>query len=178
MRSGLHPTSCPRIHRPGRRRRDRIPAHQLRGLLGTKAGYPAAIWRYSPEQLALAKIRGLMSAIGYVTVNLGTVESARDARLFDVNYSCRALPHPNRDSTKVVASTKVLPNTRQAAIWAEASARWRIRNLWRRSGAATDSLPKRTLCKARQRGEERRRPGPNQRKYKGFNIASQTHRRR
>ena len=27
---------------------------------------PVTVWRYSPEQLALAKIRGLISAVGYV----------------------------------------------------------------------------------------------------------------
>ena len=55
-----------------------------------------------------------------------------------------ALPHPNRYSTKVVASAKMLPKTREAATWAEASARWRSRNLWRQSGTGTDRHPRRT----------------------------------
>ena len=37
-----------------------------------------------------------------------------------------------------IASTKMLPKTREAATWAEASARWRSRNLWRRSGTGTN----------------------------------------
>ena len=58
--------------------------------------------------------------------------------------SCCALPHPNRYSTKVVASAKMLPKTREAATWAEASPRWRSRNLWRQSGTGTDRHPRRT----------------------------------
>ena len=41
---------------------------------------PATVWRYSPEHLALAKIRGLISAVGYVTATFRTVESVIDAR--------------------------------------------------------------------------------------------------
>ena len=52
--------------------------------------------------------------------------------------SNRALPHPNRYSTKVVASTKMLPKTREAATWAEASPRWRSRKLRRRSGTGVN----------------------------------------
>ncbi len=59
------------------------------------------------------------------------------------HYSC-LLPHPNRYSTKVVASNKMLPKTREAATWAEASARWRSRNLWRRSGTGTNKHRRRT----------------------------------
>ena len=40
---------------------------------------PATVWRYSPEHLALAKIRGLISAVGYVTATFRTVESVIDA---------------------------------------------------------------------------------------------------
>ena len=38
----------------------------------------------------------------------------------------------------------MLPKTREAATWAEASARWRSRNLWRQSGTGTDRHPRRT----------------------------------
>ena len=38
------------------------------------------VWRYSPEQLALAKIRGLITAVGYVTATFRTVESKIDVR--------------------------------------------------------------------------------------------------
>ena len=41
---------------------------------------PVTVWRYSPEHLALAKIRGLISAVGYVTATFRTVESVIDAR--------------------------------------------------------------------------------------------------
>ena len=42
---------------------------------------PVTVWRYSPEQLALAKIRGLISAVGYVTATFRTVESLIDPSL-------------------------------------------------------------------------------------------------
>ena len=41
---------------------------------------PVTVWRYSPEQLALTKIRGLISAVGYVTATFNTVESLIDPR--------------------------------------------------------------------------------------------------
>ena len=41
---------------------------------------PVTVWRYSPEHLALAKIRGLITAVGYVTATFRTVESAIDPR--------------------------------------------------------------------------------------------------
>ena len=41
---------------------------------------PVTVWRYSPEHLALAKIRGLISAVGYVTATFRTVESVIDSR--------------------------------------------------------------------------------------------------
>lgn len=43
-------------------------------------GTPVTVWRYSPEQLALAKIRGLITAVGYVTATFRTVESTIDPR--------------------------------------------------------------------------------------------------
>ena len=54
-----------------------------------------------------------------------------------------ALPHPNLYSTRVVASTKMLPKTREAATWGEASARWRDGNLWQRSGTDIGDHPRR-----------------------------------
>ena len=39
-------------------------------------GTPVTVWRYSPEHLALAKIRGLITAVGYVTATFRAVESA------------------------------------------------------------------------------------------------------
>ena len=43
-----------------------------------KSNTPVTVWRYSPEQLALAKIRGIISAVGYVTATFNTVESLID----------------------------------------------------------------------------------------------------
>ena len=41
---------------------------------------PITVWRYSPEQLALAKMRGRISAVGYVTATFRTVEFQIDPR--------------------------------------------------------------------------------------------------
>ncbi len=41
---------------------------------------PITVWRYSPEQLALAKIRGFISTVGYVTATFTTVEFQIDPR--------------------------------------------------------------------------------------------------
>ena len=38
--------------------------------LELKLDAPVTVWRYSPDQLALAKIRGVLSAVGYVTATL------------------------------------------------------------------------------------------------------------
>lgn len=45
-----------------------------------RSNTPVTVWRYSPEQLALAKIRGVISAVGYVTATFKTVESLIDPR--------------------------------------------------------------------------------------------------
>ena len=42
---------------------------------GLKLDAPVTVWRYSPDQLALAKIRGVISAVGYVTATFRIVES-------------------------------------------------------------------------------------------------------
>ena len=47
---------------------------------GLKLDTPVTVWRYSPDQLALAKIRGVISAVGYVTATFRIVESAIDPR--------------------------------------------------------------------------------------------------
>ncbi len=48
--------------------------------LGLLPNTPITVWRYSPEQLALAKIRGLISAVGYVTATFTTAEFQIDPR--------------------------------------------------------------------------------------------------
>ena len=70
---------------------------------------------------------GLGPSVGPQAFREGTIRGGCSAS----TTFAGALPHPNRYSTKVVASAKMLPKTREAATWAEASARWRSRNLWR-----------------------------------------------
>ena len=41
---------------------------------------PISVWRYSAEQLALAKIRGVVSTVGYVTAAFKAIESHIDPR--------------------------------------------------------------------------------------------------
>ena len=79
-------------------------------------GTPVTVWRYSPEHLALAKIRGLITAVGYVTATFRTVESTIDPRwpeeeqiLRDKTSVYLALegtfePHPGRMLTQEKAN--------------------------------------------------------------------------
>ena len=48
--------------------------------LSLRSNTPVTVWRYSPELLALAKMRGLISAVGYVTATFRTVEFQIDPR--------------------------------------------------------------------------------------------------
>ena len=41
---------------------------------------PVTLWRYSPGRLAAAKVRGRITAVGYVTATFETVESRIDPR--------------------------------------------------------------------------------------------------
>ena len=43
-------------------------------------GTPVTVWRYSPEQLAVAKIRGVISAVGHVTATFRIIECQTDPR--------------------------------------------------------------------------------------------------
>ena len=45
-----------------------------------KLGTPVTLWRYSPGRLAVAKVRGAVSAVGYVTATFEIVESQIDPR--------------------------------------------------------------------------------------------------
>ena len=45
-----------------------------------KPGTPVTLWQYSPGQLALAKVRGEITDVGFVTATLTTVESQTDPR--------------------------------------------------------------------------------------------------
>ena len=48
--------------------------------LGLRLGTPVAVWRYSPEHLALGKLRGLITEVGYTTATFVTVETRNDSR--------------------------------------------------------------------------------------------------
>ena len=48
--------------------------------LGLQLGTPITVWRYSPELLALGRIRGSISAVGYTTATFDTVETRNDSR--------------------------------------------------------------------------------------------------
>ena len=44
------------------------------------AGAPVTVWRYLPEHLALARLRGSISAVGYTTATFTTVATHTDPR--------------------------------------------------------------------------------------------------
>lgn len=48
--------------------------------LSLKTNTPIAVWRYSPEHLAIGRLRGRVSAIGYTTAAFTTVEYSKDPR--------------------------------------------------------------------------------------------------
>ena len=45
-----------------------------------KPGTPVTVWRYSPEHLAIGRLRGCVSAVGYTTATFATVECRNDPR--------------------------------------------------------------------------------------------------
>ena len=45
-----------------------------------KLGTPITLWRYSPGRLAIAKVRGTVSAVGYVTATFTTADAQIDPR--------------------------------------------------------------------------------------------------
>ena len=45
-----------------------------------RADTPVTVWTYSPEHLALGKVRGLITAVGYTTATFGTIETTTDPR--------------------------------------------------------------------------------------------------
>ena len=52
---------------------------------GSKTGLvekvsPVTVWTYSPEHLALGKVRGLITAVGYTTATFAAVETTTDPR--------------------------------------------------------------------------------------------------
>ena len=44
------------------------------------AGTPVTVWRYSQEHLALGKVRGLITAVGYTTATFAVGETSTDSR--------------------------------------------------------------------------------------------------
>ena len=41
---------------------------------------PVTVWTYSPDHLALGKVRGLITAVGYTTATFAAVETSLDSR--------------------------------------------------------------------------------------------------
>ena len=48
--------------------------------LDLRLGTPVTVWRYSQEHVALAKLRGTVTAVGYTTATFTTVEYTADPR--------------------------------------------------------------------------------------------------
>ena len=48
--------------------------------LGLRPGTPVTVWRYSPELLAVAKLRGAVSDVGYTTATFTTIQTQTDPR--------------------------------------------------------------------------------------------------
>ena len=48
--------------------------------LSLNTGTPITVWRYSPEQLAIGRLRGRVTAVGYTTATFTTVEYRNDPR--------------------------------------------------------------------------------------------------
>ena len=48
--------------------------------LSLSTGTHVTVWRYSPETLAIAKLRGYVSAVGYTTATFTTIEHQQDPR--------------------------------------------------------------------------------------------------
>ena len=47
---------------------------------GLTTGTPVTVWRYSEDSLALGKLRGRITAVGYTTATFDTVETMTDPR--------------------------------------------------------------------------------------------------
>ena len=48
--------------------------------LSLKTDTPITVWRYSPEQLAIGRVRGRVTAVGYTTATFAAVEYHNDPR--------------------------------------------------------------------------------------------------
>ena len=48
--------------------------------LGLKLGTPVTVWRYSQEHLALAKLRGTITAVGFTRATFTSAHSLKDSR--------------------------------------------------------------------------------------------------
>ena len=48
--------------------------------LSLEPGTPVTVWRYSPEYLAIGKLRGQITEVGYTTATFVTVETRNDSR--------------------------------------------------------------------------------------------------
>ena len=60
--------------------------------LGLRPGTPITVWRYSPEHLALGKLRGRITTIGYTTATFVTEETEKGPRWPDEDLVRPAAP--------------------------------------------------------------------------------------
>ena len=60
--------------------------------LSLRPDTPITVWRYSPEHLALGKLRGRITTIGYTTATFVTDETEKDPRWPDENLVRAAAP--------------------------------------------------------------------------------------
>ena len=60
--------------------------------LSLRPGTPITVWRYSPEHLALGKLRGRITAIGYTTATFVTEDTQKGPRWPDEDLVRPAAP--------------------------------------------------------------------------------------
>ena len=68
-----------------------LPANPEESL-SLRPGTPITVWRYSPEHLALGKLRGRITTIGYTTATFFTEETEKDPRWPDEDLVRAAAP--------------------------------------------------------------------------------------
>ena len=68
------------IHRPDHRGQCDLHLTNPEDSLDPRLGTPVTVWRYSPELLAMAKLRGAVSTVGHTTVTFTTIETRTNSR--------------------------------------------------------------------------------------------------
>ena len=64
--------------------------------LGLRPGTPVTVWRYSPELLAVAKLRGAVSDVGYTTATFTTIRDSNEPSVDPT--ACPSSGRPPRSS--------------------------------------------------------------------------------